>query len=63
MGCSEKRTEIKQRRHRRKKIEHLKKKLAKATVSEKTEIARKLRGLTPGADVIIESWELIEADR
>jgi hypothetical protein len=55
--------EIKRRRHRRKKLNQLQKRLAKATVSERTEIVRKLRALTPGADVIVERWELVEADR
>jgi len=63
VGCSERRSEINRRRRRRKKVAILKRKLAKATVSEKTEIARKLHGLTPGAEVIIESWELVESDR
>ena len=35
MGCSERCKEIKRRRHRRKKLEHFKKRLDKATVSEK----------------------------
>jgi hypothetical protein len=41
----------------------LKKKLPKATQSEKTEIARKLRELTPGAEQLIERWQLVEVDR
>jgi hypothetical protein len=41
----------------------LKKKLPKATQSEKTEIARKLRELTPGAEELIERWQLVEVDR
>ena len=63
MGCSERRKEIKRRRHRQKKMQQLEKRLAKATVSERGEIARKLRGLTPGADVIVENWELTKDDR
>jgi hypothetical protein len=42
---------------------HFKKRLASASPSEKHEIARKLRELTPGAEVIISSWELQAADR
>jgi hypothetical protein len=53
VGASERRKEIKRRRHRRKKIAFLKTRLKKATVSEKTVIAAKLRGLTPGAEAII----------
>ena len=60
MGASERRKEIKRRRHRRKKIVHLKKRIQKATVSEKTVIATKLRGLTPGAAVIISEEGLEE---
>jgi hypothetical protein len=41
----------------------LKSKLGKATQSEKTEIARKLRELTPGAEELIDRWKLVEADR
>jgi hypothetical protein len=60
---TERHREIRRRRHRRKKLNQLQKRLGKATVSEKTEIVRKLRALTPGADVIVERWELVEADR
>ena len=63
MGCSERRKEIKRRRHRRKKLTHLSKRLVKATVSERGEIARKVRSLTSGADVLVASWDLSEADR
>jgi hypothetical protein len=55
---SERRKEIKRRRHRRKKIAQFAKKLPKATVSERAAIAEKLRGMTPGGQVIIEAWEL-----
>ncbi len=60
MGCSERRTEIKQRRHRRKRVEQFKRRLAKASVSEKAVIAEKLRRLTPGAEELIDRWELEE---
>ena len=63
MGISERGKEIKRRRHRRKKIEHLKKRVDKATVSEKGEIVRKLRELTPGADTVVAGWGLDEPDR
>lgn len=57
-GISERGKEIKRRRHRRKKLAHFSKKLKKATFSEKTVIAQKLRNLTEGAEVIISSWQL-----
>lgn len=53
-GISERAKEIKRRRHRRKKIELFKRRLKKATASEKQHIAEKLRKLTPGAAVVIE---------
>jgi hypothetical protein len=52
--------EIRRRRTRRKKLAKLKKKLDKATVSERKEIAARLRKMTPGAEVIIANWGLIE---
>lgn len=60
MSCSERRKEIKRRRHRRKKIEHYKKRVAKATHSEKTVIANKIRQMTPGAEQLIDTLELVE---
>jgi hypothetical protein len=62
-GISERGKEIKRRRHRRKKLAAFGKRLKKATVSEKLMIATKLRNLTPGAEVIIERWQLGERDR
>ncbi len=46
-GISERGKEIKRRRHRRKKLTQLSKRLKKATVSEKAVIVAKLRNLTP----------------
>ncbi|MCA9246211.1 MAG: hypothetical protein KDA42_03820 [Planctomycetales bacterium] len=63
MGISERQKEIKRRRHRRAKVTKLKERLAKATVSEKGEIVRKLRGLTPGADELVAQFGLDEVDR
>ena len=60
MSCSERRKEIKRRRHRRKKIDMFKKRLRNATVSEKQHIASKLRELTPGAETVVEQWALEE---
>jgi hypothetical protein len=58
VSCSERRRELRRRRHRRKKINIFKRKLTSATVSEKAIIADKLRHLTPGGKVIVEAWEL-----
>jgi hypothetical protein len=55
---SERRKELKRRRHRRRKIAQFAKKLPKATVSERATIAEKLRNMTPGGEVIIDAWEL-----
>ncbi|NLF06599.1 MAG: hypothetical protein GX594_01275 [Pirellulaceae bacterium] len=54
----ERNQELRRRRHRRKKLSILSRKLEKATVSERAAIADKLRSLTPGAEVIIDRWEL-----
>lgn len=63
MGCSERQKEIKRRRKRRAKLEHLKARLPKATPSEKQEIIRKVREMTPGSEVLIGTWGLDKADR
>lgn len=63
MAGSERKRELRRRRARRAKITQIKKKLPKATQSEKIEIARKLREMTPGAEQLIANWELVEADR
>lgn len=60
VGASERRKEIKRRRHRKKKIRHLKGRVEKATVSEKSHIANKIRELTPGAQVVIDKLSLEE---
>ncbi len=58
MSCSERKKEIRRRRHRRKKISTLARKLEKATVSERVTMAEKLRSLTPGGEIIAQRWEL-----
>lgn len=63
MGASQRKRELRQRRSRTEKLNKLKAKLPKATQSEKTEIARKLRELTPGAEELIDRWQLVEVDR
>ena len=60
MGQSERKTEINRRRHRRKKLALLKKRVPKATVSEKLVIVEKIRRMTPGAEVIIANLGLEE---
>lgn len=60
MSCSERKRELRRRRHRTKKVAAWKRKLDKATVSEKAMIAEKLRALTPGGEVIIDRWELVK---
>jgi hypothetical protein len=58
VSYSERKRELRRRRHRKKKIKIFARKLATATVSEKGIIADKLRSLTPGGRVIVETWEL-----
>jgi hypothetical protein len=58
--CSERRKEIKRRRHRRKKLGQPAKQLKKATVSERAAISEKIRNLTPGGGKVIENWGLKE---
>jgi hypothetical protein len=60
MSASERKREIRRRRHRKKKIDHFKQRLEKATVSEKAHIATKIRRLTPGGEVIISNLGLEE---
>ena len=60
MPCSERRKELKRRRHRRKKLGQLARKLKTATVSERATIGDKVRDLTPGSGVIIDRWGLEE---
>ncbi|MFH1919939.1 MAG: DUF6800 family protein [Planctomycetota bacterium] len=58
MPLSERRKEIKRRRHRRKKLGQLARRLGKATVSERATIAAKVRSLTSGGPGIVKDWEL-----
>ena len=58
-GISDRKQEIKRRRHRRKKVGHFERKLKKATTSEKLLIAEKLRKMTPGAEMVIERLGLV----
>ena len=58
MSISERKKELKRRRHRQQKMETFTRKLQKATTSEKAIIAEKIRSLTPGAEIIISRLEL-----
>jgi len=58
VSICERKKELRRRRHRRKKLAQLAKRLKKATVSEKAIIAEKVRKLTPGCDTILEAWGL-----
>ena len=60
MSISERKKELRQRRHRKKKLGQLSKRVKKATVSEKMAIAEKIRKLTPGAEQIIVALGITE---
>ena len=60
MSGSERQREIRRRRKRRAKLKVFRAKAPKASVSEKGEIARKLREMTPGADRLIADLALEE---
>lgn len=58
MPGSERKRELRRRRHRREKVAKLTKRAENAAASEKKVIAEKLRSLTPGCNTIIEKLEL-----
>jgi hypothetical protein len=60
-GISDRKQEIRRRRHRKKKLASFARKLKKASAAERGVIAEKIRNLTPGADVILERWGLTDA--
>ena len=60
MSICERKKELKRRRHRKKKLDQLEHRLPKATVSEKSVIAEKVRNLTPGCDQILAAWGLLK---
>jgi hypothetical protein len=60
VSASERKRELKRRRHRRVKMGHIKRRAAKANVSEKSHLATKIRNLTPGAEEIITRLNLTE---
>jgi hypothetical protein len=59
-GTIERHKELRQRRHRKKKMATIKRRAAKATPSEKAHLATKIRRLTPGAETIIATLGLEE---
>ena len=59
-GIIERQKALRQRRHRKKKLKVFKRRVAKATQSEKAHIAAKIRRLTPGAEEIIKTLHLEE---
>jgi Family of unknown function (DUF6800) len=62
-GISDRKQEVKRRRRRRKKLAVFQRKLKKATVSERANIAEKIRRMTPGAETIIVTLGLEERKR
>jgi hypothetical protein len=52
-GILQRQRELRRRRHRKKKLKVFKRRLVKATASEKTVIAAKIRKLSPGGEVIV----------
>lgn len=60
MAGSERQRELRRRRKRRENLKEMKAKLPKASPSEKTEMARKLRLMTPGCEQLITAWGLEE---
>jgi hypothetical protein len=59
-GIIERHKELNKRRHRKKKLKVLKRRAAKATASEKSHIAAKIRRLTPGGNIIVANLGLEE---
>ena len=60
MSICERKKELKRRRHRKKKLTVLIRKLQKATASERGIIAEKIRNLSPGAEEIIKRLGIAE---
>jgi len=59
-GILQRDRELRRRRHRKKKVQILKRKATKSNPSEKAIIAAKIRRLSPGAEVIIANLGLEE---
>ena len=62
-GISDRKQEIKRRRHRKKKIVLIKRRIKKATASEKAMFAEKIRKMTPGAEQVIANLGLEDKKR
>ena len=60
MAGTERRRELRRRRKRSATLSEMKAKLEKATPSDKAEMARKLRLMTPGCEELIQRWSLEE---
>jgi len=60
LSICERKKELKRRRHRKKKLTVLIRKLQKATASERGIIAEKIRNLSPGAEEIIKRLGIAE---
>lgn len=58
MATIERHRELRRRRHRRKKLANLKRRLDKASAAERAAIAEKVRKLSPGGEEIIKTWGL-----
>lgn len=58
-GIIHRHRELRQRRHRKKKMAVLKRRLLKASASEKAIIAAKIRRLTSGAEVLLANLGLV----
>lgn len=59
-GISDRMQEIRRRRHRKKKLAAIERKLKGASATDKQTIADKLRRMTPGAEVLIDRLALEE---
>lgn len=59
-GIVQRQRELRARRHRKKKLKTLKRRAVKATASEKSHLATKIRRMTPGGEVIIANLGLEE---
>jgi len=54
----ERASELRRRRHRKAKLTSLKRRLEKASKSEKGVIAAKVRRLSPGAEQLLADWKV-----
>lgn len=58
MAGSERKRELGRRRHRKQQVAKIKKRAEKASASERQVLCEKLRKLTPGAEVLIDTLGL-----